>query len=201
MAAQDLSRTGAPVLTMPAAEADWLCATYRGSKVILEYGSGGSTVLAAGMAGTTVFSVESDADWADRMAAYFAENPPVGTVHLHPVDIGPTGKWGAPRSNGGWRRYHRYPVSVWDRADFVQPDLILIDGRFRAACLLTAMMRTTRPVTVLFDDYAGRAPYHAVERWITPVERRGRMARFEVTPWAMPPADLGRVLDIFVQQN
>jgi hypothetical protein len=188
-----------PQLTLPVAEADWLREHYAAAKVILEYGSGGSTVLAAEQPGTTVYSVESDLGWAEMMTGYFAANPPAGTVHMHPVDIGRTGKWGAPAGHGGWRRYQHYPVSVWDREDFIQPDLVLVDGRFRPACLVTTMLRTTRPVTLLFDDYTERKRYHAVERWIPRAGTRGRMARFEVVPWTVPPADLAEVLALFNQ--
>ena len=63
----------------------------------------------------------------------------------------------------------------------------LIDGRFRAACLVAVMMRTERPVTVLFDDYARRRYYHGVEGLALKEELVGRMARFTVTPGAIPP--------------
>ena len=185
-----------PVLTLPEAEADCLRAQYSAAGVILEYGSGGSTVL-AGELGKTVLSVENDLDWADAMDAWFAQNPPKGQVTLHRVDIGKTEKWGMPSGDAGWRSYNQYPVSVWDRDDFRQPDLVLIDGRFRAACLLTVMMRTLKAVTVLFDDYAERTRYHAVERWIRPVAMHGRMAGFEAAPWTLPPRDLAAVLKIF----
>lgn len=184
---------------MPEAEAAWLREVYGRAQVILEYGTGGSTCVAADMPGKTIFSVESDRGWVAEMAAYFERHPPAATLHLHPVDIGPTGKWGAPSSDAGWRRYPDYPVSVWDRDDFLQPDTVLIDGRFRPACLVTAMLRTKAPMTILFDDYANRPRYHLVERWVPVAEQRGRMARFEVRPWALPPQDLADIVALFGQ--
>ena len=201
MSAPEFHTVTRPELTLPPAETAWLSAMYAAAPVILEYGSGGSTVLAAEMPGKTLFSVESDQEWAAMMAAYFQAHPPAAQVHLHPVNIGATGKWGAPAGNGGWRRYHLYPLSVWDREDFVHPDLILIDGRFRAACLLTALMRAERPVTVLFDDDAERKRYHRVERWVERAETRGRMARFEVFPGTLPKRDLTEILSIFTMQQ
>lgn len=190
----------APTLQMPEAEADWLREHYAQAKVILEYGAGGSTVIAGQQPGATVFSVESDKNWAAMIEGYFEAHPPAAKVFMHPVHIGRTGKWGAPVNHAGWRRYRLYPVSVWDRQNFKQPDVVLIDGRFRPACLLTTMLRTTRPVTVLFDDYTEREKYHVVERWIPVAERRGRMVRFEAEPWTIPPADLAEVLAIFQRQ-
>lgn len=186
-----------PDLTLPPAEAAWLREHYARAGVILEYGSGGSTVLAAELPGKTVFSVESDRVWARKMQDFLDANPPKGAVHIHVAGIGKTRRWGMPEDDSAWRRYKNYPVSVWDRKDFRQPDLVLIDGRFRSACLITTMIKTKAPVTVLFDDYMARKPYHIVERWAERKETRGRMARFEVGPWQIPPDDLADVLALY----
>jgi len=73
-------------------------------------------------------------------------------AHVHHADIGPTRAWGYPSQNDRVQSYHTYALSVWDRRDFQDPDLVLIDGRFRAACLAAVKMRARRPTTVLFDD-------------------------------------------------
>ena len=156
---------------------------YTAATTILEYGSGGSTVLGAQL-GRTVFSVESDRAWAERLAEHVAPISP--KVRVHYANIGPTGPWGMPVRQREARRFHGYALSVWDRPDFVAPDLVLIDGRFRASCLVAVLMRTTQPVTVLFDDYLKRGYYHGVERLAQKEEMVGRMARFTVTPGAIP---------------
>lgn len=171
-------------LTFNRPERKFVTKLYNSAETILEYGSGGSTVLAAEL-GKTVFSVESDQDWADRMAAHVATISEHARVHW--ADVGPTGPWGVPMKPREFRKFHEYALSVWDRPDFVQPDLVLIDGRFRAACLVAVMMRTAKPVTVLFDDYLKRRYYHGVERLARKEEMVGRMARFTVTPGAIPP--------------
>lgn len=188
-----------PELTFPEAEAAWVRDIYDAARVILEYGSGGSTVLAGELLGATVFSVESDRDWADSLALWFAENPPLANVQLHPVDIGKTEKWGRPVGCAGHQKYHRYPISVWDRADFEHPDVVLIDGRFRPACFITTMLRITRPVTVLFDDYLERPPYQMVETYAKPREIRGRMARFDLEPRAFPVGDMAQIMELFTR--
>lgn len=188
-----------PKMTFPEAEAAWVKEHYGRAQVILEYGSGGSTVYAGEQLGATVFSVESDQAWAEEMAAWFQANPPLADVRLHPVHIGPTGKWGKPQGDQGWRKFHRYPSTVWDREDFQHPDLVLIDGRFRAACWLTCFIRATQPMTVLFDDYTERALYHRVERFAAPVETRGRMAKFELTPQAFPAEELTLILETYTR--
>ena len=188
-----------PELTLPAAEAEWFRASCDAADVIFEYGSGGSTVHAAGQPGKTIFSVENDPQWHQMMQGYFDEHPPETALHLIHVDIGPVKKWGRPSSDQGWRSYHLYPLAPWDHPEFVHPDLILIDGRFRKACLLAALFRCTKPVTVLFDDYTERSSYHEVERFVPVAETRGRMARFELEPHAVPADRLGEIITIFGQ--
>lgn len=189
-----------PALALPPAEAALVQATYDAAQVILEYGSGGSTCLAAEMLGKTVYSVESDKAWCAGLEQWFAENPPQSTVHLHLADIGPTGKWGKPAGEKHWRRFARYPYSVWERADFVHPDVVLVDGRFRAACFLATLFSITRPITLLFDDYAERLAYHDVEIFGPPVAMHGRLARFELTPTPVPPAMMPWIFDVFARQ-
>lgn len=188
-----------PRLTLPEAEAAAVTAAYQQASVILEYGSGGSTVLAAELPGKTVFSVESDAGWAAMMLAWFAAHPPLADLHLHHADIGPTKEWGAPRTDAGFRKWPGYPVSVWDREDFLPPDVVLIDGRFRAACFLTTLFRTTRPVTLLWDDYTTRPSYHEMESFCPLVRTHGRMAEFHLTPAAIPAERLAQILTTYLR--
>ena len=188
-----------PESSMPAAERAALTAAYAAAATILEYGAGGSTALAADMPGKTVFTVESDPAWVAGMRAWFGANPPAATVHLHAADIGPTRDWGHPADDTMFRRWPGYALSVWDRPDFVHPDVVLVDGRFRVACLLTTAFRIARPVTVLFDDYAGRRHYHGVEEFLRPAAMIGRMARFDLVPQTIPADRLGWVLKYFLQ--
>lgn len=172
-------------LTMPQEEADLLGSLYAKSKIVLEYGSGGSTFIAAEVA-DKVFAVESDHAWAAEISASLAHYFPQKAVHVHYANIGPTKEWGFPKGPEEYRKFSDYPFSVWDRPDFDHPDLVLIDGRFRTACFLTVLFKITKPVTVLWDDYTGRSEYHEVEDLVKPVEIVGRMARFELTPMTIP---------------
>lgn len=190
-----------PVLTLPAEEAAAVTAAYAAAGVILEYGSGGSTVLAAEQPGKVIFSVESDAKWLADMQAWFAMTPPASTLHLHYGDIGPTKAWGHPRDAASFRKWPKYPISVWDLPEFLHPDLVLIDGRFRAACFLTCLFRSTQPMTVLWDDYSDRPIYHQVESLVKPVAMIGRMARFDITPMPMPVDRLAWVIEIYLRPN
>jgi hypothetical protein len=187
---QDAVTIARPELTLPEAEAAHLREAYDQAAVILEYGSGGSTVMAAEMPGKTVVSVESDADWAQMMRDWFAKAAPAHgtTVDVIWSDIGPTKQWGFPKDQSGWSRYAQYPLAVWDLDTVGQPDVVLVDGRFRVGCAMAVALRTTRPVTVLFDDYVPRKQYHRIEQFIgAPRRVIGRMAEFEVAPMPLRP--------------
>jgi hypothetical protein len=75
-------------------------------------------------------------------------------------------------------------MGFWQDAARIDPDLVLIDGRFRLGCFLATILNTRRPVTVLWDDYVGRenSLYSMAEQWFPITETRGRMVRFDVTP-------------------
>jgi hypothetical protein len=175
-----------PVLTLPEAEASALRAAYTGADVVLEYGSGGSTVMAV-EAGAEVWAVESDAAWAGRMRDWFARHPGPGRAHVLHADIGPTGDWGHPADDSRFRDWPDYPLKVWDEPGFRHPDVVLVDGRFRLACFLTVAFRILRPVVLFFDDYTRRRPYHRAETLARPTETIGRMARFDLTPTPLTP--------------
>ena len=190
-----------PELTMPEAEAALLRDHYARAAVILEYGTGGSTVMASEMPGKTVFAVESDKDWAQMMRGWLAQNPPVAGTEVDVIwsDVGATKEWGRPVDDSEWRRYPRYPLQVWQLPEFKHPDVVLVDGRFREGCALAACFLAQRPITLLFDDYAGRSQYHHVEEFLGSPELTGRMARFDITPQPVPPERLLRIMQLTVR--
>ena len=190
-----------PVMTLPPQEAATLAAAYQAASVILEYGSGGSTLLAAALPGRRVFAVESSAIWMAKMEIWFHDHPPKAQVMLHHANIGKTRDWGFPADNRLVARWSAYPVSVWDRADFSHPEVVLIDGRFRLACALTVLFRITKPVTVLIDDYAERPGYTKIEQLVGPPQMAGRMALFEFMPQAMQVAHMQWIMAAFASPN
>lgn len=192
-----------PELTLPEAEAERVAAAYGGADVILEYGSGGSTMLASEMPGKKVFSVESDQAWAGMMRGWFAQNPPANGTQIDVIwsDIGETGLWGRPIDDSGWRTYAEYPLGVWQRKGFAQPDVVLVDGRFRVGCALATAFCTAKPVTLLVDDYTLRKHYHVVEEFLGAPRLTGRMAEFDVAPMAIPAERLLMITKMMMRPN
>lgn len=190
-----------PPLGLEEAAAARLHAAYSEARVILEYGGGGSTVLAAELPGKYIMCVESDPNWALKLQLWIDAAVLPSPVIVYPVDIGPVGAWGRPKDATAWASFHRYPLAIWDEPFFRHPDVILIDGRFRPACLATAALRITRPVTVLFDDYVPRTHYHAIEVLARPVAMIGRMAEFRLEPGALPRDAVTTVVAAFAQAS
>lgn len=184
-----------PKITMPEAETKYLTEKYRSAQTILEYGSGGSTVFAATLPHhPKLFSMETDQAWSEKLGASIKTAYPDSDIHMRYTDIGKTKAWGRPKGHQGYLRYPDYSFGIYKDPEFVEPDLILIDGRFRQACFYAALFRMSKPVTILWDDYTNRKRYHGVEKYFEPVETVGRMARFEVEPMAFPSNDIVPVI-------
>ncbi|MEL7301271.1 MAG: hypothetical protein AAFM92_12890 [Pseudomonadota bacterium] len=175
-----------PQLTFPDEELAFLKHHYGNARVILEYGSGGSTLYGARLPGRFIMSVESDEQWALNLQRWLDAEDLQGQGVIHFCDIGPTGMWGRPEGVAHWRKFYRYPSDIWSKTYFRDPDLVLVDGRFRAACFIATFLRIKKPTTVLFDDYVDRAAYHIVEKLARPAETRGRMALFRLEPGPRP---------------
>lgn len=185
-----------PELTMPPDVAALVMDCYGAAQTILEYGSGGSTVLASEMTGKHVVSVESDRGWVRKMRRWFIANPPAQdtTVDVVLSDIGPTTDWGHPAGDDHWRRFARYPLGIWQRDGFRHPDVVLVDGRFRIGCALATAFNVTRPVTLLFDDFTRHTGFRQVEEYLGRPEMTGRMARFRVEPTPVPAHRLLQII-------
>ncbi|SFI82360.1 hypothetical protein [Celeribacter neptunius] len=178
-----------PELTFPEEVRDFVCAAYDAANVIVEYGSGGSTAYGAAQAGKVLYSVEGDKAWHAAMQAHFDTHPPKADLHLIHADIGQTGDWSWPKGNGKWHRYPDYCFGIWQRADLIAPDLVLIDGRFRPGCFFATWASINRPTRVLLDDYVGREEkYGVIEEFVRPSAFHGRMAVFELSPRDSFPA-------------
>lgn len=173
-----------PELTLPDEEAAYLREAYAGADCILEYGSGGSTVVAARLGRPQLFSVESDPDWARNLRGWLASEGLDARAQVWHMNIGKTREWGQPAR---YRRkdaplYYRYANAAWRRLGGHQPDLVLIDGRFRIGCFIATLASIRKPTRVLFDDYTDRPHYAYVEQFAKPVERIGRMMVFDLEP-------------------
>jgi hypothetical protein len=153
------------------------------SSVFLEYGAGGSSVLAADSGVKKIYSVESDKGFLCAVQKKLEKNAFSGEFVPIPVDIGPTRKLGKPVDKSRRNFWPDYYENVWikikDNND--SPDLVLIDGRFRVACFLTVLLKASCGTIILFDDYFNRRNrYGRIEDVLSVSGQAGRMAKFIV---------------------
>ena len=179
-------------LTLDAETKEWLGDFYSsGKKVILEYGTGGSTVLALeSNAETTVYACETDSVWLARLMLHLAEKQLQGRIYPVHLDIGPTGEWGVPvfRDSGfsakRMQKFLQVATTPWRLLGRhgVNPDFVFIDGRWRKACFLAALLYCKSPMYILWDDYADRPQYHVFDALLKPEQMIGRSALYRVEP-------------------
>mmetsp|Transcript_13296 Transcript_13296/g.28869 ORF Transcript_13296/g.28869 Transcript_13296/m.28869 type:complete len:343 (-) Transcript_13296:211-1239(-) len=107
-----------------------------------EFGSGGSTVEAASF-GATVFSFESAAVFCPTVTkqAAFQCYEREGRIFYFCLDVQRKLKmWSSPAVNTGvFPSFHRY-VNAIDRIGVRTLDVVFVDGRFRIACALKALL-------------------------------------------------------------
>lgn len=165
----------------------WFMSKLAESKMYLEYGSGGSTCLAA-KNGIRFVSVDSDRFFLNSVKKKIIKegiNREADQV-FHHADIGVTGGWGKPIILGEpsaarlekFRRYSDFPKEIGSR--FPLPDLVLVDGRFRVACALKTLkaLQAEKDWLLLVDDYVNRPSYQVILEFGVLQGYVGRMAVF-----------------------
>jgi hypothetical protein len=166
--------------SMPEATIAYFAESLKTVKCYLEFGAGGSTLLAAKLGVPNVISVESDKAFLENLVA--KTNVINSSLNFYPVyvDIGATGSWGRPVDTSSFTTWHKYSQAGFIAAANagLEPDFILVDGRFRVSCFLAALLCALPGTRVLFDDYAGRSKYHVVEKYVRPFRMIDRAALF-----------------------
>ena len=149
--------------------------TVVGTKFYAEYGCGASTIWVSKNIGCDIFSVDSSSKWIDKVRKECGSD---SKLRLYLADVGSVGEWGRPLSYQKSGNFVDYSDALWDGDR--NPDVILIDGRFRVCCFLTCLLYGRPGTKILFDDYTNRPYYHFVEEFVRPIETCGRQALFVI---------------------
>jgi len=152
------------------------------SRRYVEFGSGASTVLAAGLVEESVITFDSSRQWLDRVAAACRNNKTRLTPELSFLDIGEIGEWGYPRDETACRCWPIYHSSMWDDPRHAAGDLYLVDGRFRVACCAQIFLHAGDEVLIAFHDYALRPHYHRITDIAREVARANDLSIFARRP-------------------
>lgn len=163
----------------------------QGSVAYMEYGAGGSTMLAGSLEVPLIISTESDAAFRVAVKEQFSRHYPGSKLVSIHADIGPTKAWGHPADDRMKKDWPLYSFGAWRHAleRGTVPDLVLVDGRFRSACALASLMFARVGTPILVDDYAGRDYAASMEQVLQPSAMHGRLAEFVVPAdrdWLLP---------------
>jgi hypothetical protein len=149
-----------------------------GAEHYFEFGSGGSTVWAV-REGLAVKGVESDAKWVNALKSKLGKH-----CQVEAVDIGPTGEWGYPLSQEYSDKFPDYSRAIHrHQTPF---DLILVDGRFRVACVISAIQhvldhqKDPQKARFFIHDFWNRPQYHVVLDFLDIVERVDNAGLFKI---------------------
>ncbi|HRK19414.1 MAG TPA: hypothetical protein PK970_10700 [Hyphomicrobiaceae bacterium] len=169
----------------------WFKARLAEAERYVEFGTGGSTYLAA-QRGIRFICVDSDRHFLEAVRSKIERDGLLDLkrqTYVH-ADIGLTGPWGRPvivrtPNRERFAAFARYsdPPDACRTGQFI-PDLVLVDGRFRVACALkmVRLFGTADNWTILVDDYTNRPHYKAIEEFARLDRTVGRMAVFKRAP-------------------
>jgi protein O-GlcNAc transferase len=127
------------------------------STYYFEFGSGGSTVLAHKYKNIKkITSIESDKEYSKYIQKI------ASSANIIHINIGDTIEWGKPKNKNNYNNWPNY-YKAWLNKDY-NPDLILIDGRFRIACALIVALNNGnyQDQIILIHDFNNRSSYHCI---------------------------------------
>ena len=168
----------------------------------LEYGCGGSTTVAAKLGVKNIIYCDSSSDWIDSVSAIVTPYPDIKSYPIY-VDIGEVGGWGRPKDRSKaflWKNYCYQPWVIAKKNN-IEPQLILIDGRFRVACFMVSLLSARAGTQILFDDFCDREYYQIVKNIIVPRCTYDRLAEFIVPEQFDRSASLLMLLDYINETN
>lgn len=153
-----------------------------GAKKCLEFGLGGSTIRTLQKSNAHITSVETDLDWICRMREYrYLRKSELNRLEIFQIDIGKSGKWGYPETENDGSKFPDYSSKVFEKIDPSEVDLVYVDGRFRAACVLKTIEKCcNNNLRILIHDFWSREFYHFLLDHIEMVERSGTLGLFKV---------------------
>ncbi len=132
-----------------------------GANAYLEFGCGLSTEFVSKSHGCRVKSLDTSSDWVALVRQRVRDD-----VEILHIDLGAVVGWGRPATYDRRQDFVRYFEAGFDEG--FEPDVILVDGRFRVACFLSSLLFASPGTKIVFDDYPMRPQYKIVEEILQP---------------------------------
>jgi hypothetical protein len=179
-----INRIEVPTTSMSGTDLSNLLAELSKERIVLEFGSGGSTFLFSENAMFTT-SVESDKYFLKLIRKALLNKVQEKNTYLYWASIGPTKSYGQPL----WslqrffrHRYVNYYNKIFQKSENSRKaQIVFIDGRFRVACAMSSLLNIKQDFKIIVDDYFDRPEYSEIENVLgKPLILVGNTAIFEV---------------------
>jgi len=173
-------------IKMSPAEKKLFDLTLKKSEAYLEFGSGGSTIRALIKTQGIVLSTESSKEWLQVMRRYYfvRQKEKSGRLVFFHADIGKTGAHGKPINDDNMDKFPDYSTGIFRTLDPEQIshiDTVLVDGRFRVACVLKTIIEchSNKRLIILVHDFH-REKYHVILKYLNVKDRADSLCSFEI---------------------
>lgn len=171
---------------MSSSELDLFLSFVKRSERYLEFGTGGSTVVASTHVKSWVISIDSSKDWLEKVGSACSDN--ITKPELKFVDVGPTGDWGVPIDPSTKSRWPAYHTDVWSIPKSMNADLYFVDGRFRVACFAQIVIHCSFDAIIGFHDFSSRSQYHHIRKIAREIAVAADISFFQPLPRARETA-------------
>ena len=134
-----------------------------GTDHYLESGCGGTTMIALDSNVSRIDVIETDIDWINKLKNESAiiEGMKKNRLKFHHRDIGKVIQWGIPANRTKIENWPFFSMSVWQElSDDI--DFVFVDGRFRVATTLAALIMANEDATIMLHDFVDREHYNVV---------------------------------------
>ncbi|WP_159993614.1 hypothetical protein [Roseomonas sp. 18066] len=148
----------------------------------LEFGSGGSTCVAASMVKKSITSVDSSQEWLNKVADICKIYPDWIQPTLVFADIGPIGAWGTPVDETTREQWPSYHENVWTQSAAAEADFFMVDGRFRIACAMQILLRCRANAIIAVHDYRVRKGYWCIGEQAREIASSENISFFQKRP-------------------
>lgn len=145
-------------------------------KQVIEFGAGGSTFVFL-RKNKKVLSIENNKPYLDFMNSihYIKKGTTNKQLGFKYVDTGEIKKWGRLKNDLKKDEWPHYYQTIWDDYEFANPDIVLIDGRFRVMCALNAIPHINRKTIVLFHDFTAPKKYDSILQFFDVIDHVGSL--------------------------
>ena len=149
------------------------------SKKYLEFGMGGSTLLAYITPNINkIISIDSDYNWIQKIKNFKnLKNEEGKRIILNYINIGKVTKWGFPISKN--LNISNYSKQIFKKFEN-DYDFVFIDGIARVACALQIILNCKPDIKILIHDFNNRPNYHILYKYLDIIYAIDTFALFSI---------------------